>query len=308
MSPDKAGTPDQSTTILSQMIHATGWRDRQSSYVQALDSLICMSAIRKPAISVVIISWQPDERALQTLLSLEAQRRTLSDTGQQIEVILVDNGSSNGFAPELYPHADTVLRLKTNTGAYFARNIGSIFAHAPILLFLEDDGLPEPDLVAAHLQDHARFDILMARGVYRPRTDSPLNRFAGHYYLGDNPFPRYCDLEGNVSILTAAFREVGGWDEAIFFGHGGVELSCRLLDRYGQPERMIYTPGPVLHHDYSSSEQHLTMKRERQAKSRAYVESKHPELDRILDTWNREYKQLQIPLRTPATSPAGVSR
>lgn len=291
------------TLDLTGRLRAVGWEDRDTAYAEALDSLRDSRPSQVPAISVVVITWKPDECALQTLLALHAQRQALRSEGTEIEVILVDNGSDNGFAPQLYPHADAVARLKSNTGAYFARNLGSVLAHAPLLLFLEDDGLPDSDLVAAHLREHARFDLLMARGVYCPRTDSPLNRYAGHYYLGDSPFPRFCDLEGNVSILTAAFREVGGWDEAIFFGHGGVELSCRLLERYGQPERMIYTPGPVLHHDYSSSEEHLAMKRKRQASSRVYVEAKHPGLDARLDIWHREYKQLAIPRRSNAAEP-----
>lgn len=284
-------------------LRAIGWENRETTYAAALKTYWSNRPSQTPAISVVVITWKPDERALQTFLSLQAQRQALRDEGRNIEIILVDNGSDNGFAPQLYPHADALARLKSNTGAYFARNFGSVLAHAPLLLFLEDDGLPEPDLVAAHLREHDRFDLLMARGVYRPRTDSPLNRYAGHYYLGDAPFPRFCDLEGNVSILTEAFREVGGWDEAIFFGHGGVELSCRLLARYGQPERMIYTPGPVLHHDYSSSEEHLALKRKRQATSRIYVEAKHPGLDALLETWHREFRHLEIQRRSSAAEP-----
>lgn len=288
------------TEQLAHRLHSMGWKDRLATYAGVLEHLDTAAQQKSPALSVVVISWQPDENALATLESLAAQREALAAQGRGLEVIFVDNGSDNGFAPRLAPLADTSVRLNANTGAYFARNVGSVFAHAPVLLFLEDDGLPEPDLAAAHLAEHERFDIIMARGVYRPRTDSPLNRFAGHYFLGNEPFPRYCDLEGNASLDTRAFREVGGWDEAIFFGHGGVELSCRLFKHFGQPERMIYTPAPVLHHDYSKSEEHLAAKRERQAKARLYVQSVHPDLDEILDAWNRDYKKLPIPRRAPA--------
>jgi len=285
---------------LATPLAAAGWKGRLSAYAAAVERVQSAASGPEPAVSVIVISWQPNEDALATLESLAAQRSALAEQGRSMEVVFVDNGSTNGFAARLEPLADTFVRLSSNTGAYFARNVGSVFARAPLFLFLEDDGLPEPDLVAAHLGEHERFDLLLARGVYRPRTDSPLNRFAGHYFLGETPFPRYCDLEGNASVQARAFREVGGWDEAIFFGHGGVELSCRLLERYGQPERLIYTPAPVLHHDYSKSEEHLAAKRERQAKSRLYVVSRHPRLDDILTAWNNEYKQRPIPLRRPA--------
>ena len=40
------------------------------------------------------------------------------------------------------PWVDIVVTLNTNTGAYLSRNIGAVFANAPILLFVDDDAMP----------------------------------------------------------------------------------------------------------------------------------------------------------------------
>lgn len=294
----------RAATLLAEALGRAGWPGRLASYAAPLEEVILRA--QAPGVvdlSVVVLTWNPGPKARATLESLGRQREALRGQGWDLETILVDNGSEGRAAAPLADLADVAVRLRENTGAYFARNLGSAFARAPVLLFLEDDGEPAEDLAAQHLAAHERFDILLARGVYRPLHDSPLNRHAGHYRLGDEPFPRFCDLEGNASARTSAFREVGGWDDAIFFGHGGVDLSWRLVERFGRPEQLVYLPGPVLGHDYAKSEAHLAAKRERQAESRAYLERKIPNLDAFLETYQRRYRHLPIPLRGQGGEP-----
>lgn len=302
-------TEQTSHTYLAERLNNIGWEQRYDSYASAFSYCSQQTTAQEPALSVVVIAWQPGPEAIHTLEKMVAQKHALAQQGLGLEIIFVDNGSTNNLGPRLRPLADCFVRLTANTGAYVARNIGSVFAHGPVLLFLEDDGVPQPDLATQHINAHTHYDILMARGVYRTITKSPLNRFAGHYYRGDKAFPRFCDLEGNASIRTSAFRHVGGWDENIFFGHGGVELSYRLVETYARPEQLIYTPGPVLFHDYAKSQAHLAAKRERQALSRQYVLTKHPDLDDLLRDYEETFIHLSIPLRTVApTTPSIIKR
>jgi hypothetical protein len=82
---------------------------------------------------------------------------------------------------------------------------------------------------------------------------------------------------------------LGGWNDAIRFGHGGVELSCRLWRLAPDPARQIYHPGPVLGHDYVADEAALERKRERQARAKSFVKALHPDVCAFLGMW-KEFK------------------
>ena len=58
------------------------------------------------------------------------------------------------------------------------------------------------------------------------------------------------NTEGNASIKRDALVAVGGF--AAMFGHEGVDLTGRLVERYG-PDAVWYSPEPVIYHDYVSS-------------------------------------------------------
>jgi GT2 family glycosyltransferase/glycosyltransferase involved in cell wall biosynthesis/Flp pilus assembly protein TadD len=233
----------------------------------------------QPDISVIVISWRLHPDNLKNFQILEKQR------DQNFELIFVDNGGKAGEFETLKPYIDTYVGLNTNTGAYLARNIGAVFARAPVLLFLEDDGIPSDRLLSAHLEQYSVYDIVCARGVYTPKTDNPLNKKATHYYLGPNPFPIYPDTEGNFSIKSELFFRTGGWDDEIRFGCGGVDLSRRIFEIEPELRKQIYTPLAEIFHDYASDNQHLNEKVEKQNNSRQYLRQKHPDYENFLKMW-----------------------
>ena len=174
------------------------------------------------------------------------------------ELVLVDNGTSPGELASLRPYADTWIRLGQNTGACIARNIGAIYAQAPLLLFIDDDALPGPHLIAAHLNAHATYDVIAVRGACKPRNpENAFNILGQHYYLGDRPFPHYADIEGNTSYRAEAFFAAGGWDNELFFGHEGIVLALRLWRYDNDRRKQIYSPDPVIFHDYATDQTHL---------------------------------------------------
>ena len=61
-----------------------------------------------------------------------------------LELILVDDGSTDATSAIGHAHGATVIRHATNQGLAAARNSGLDAAKAPIAAFLDDDCEPEP--------------------------------------------------------------------------------------------------------------------------------------------------------------------
>jgi GT2 family glycosyltransferase len=165
----------------------------------------------------------------------------------QFEVIVVLDGSTDdsiemltewqrsGRLPHLRSH------LQPNSGQATARNTGAQLAASPVLLFLDDDVVPDPDLVATHVRHHARGQPLAVLGdclVVRERQDSLYHLGVWSWWedtyherakAGRQPGLRdFC--AGNVSLRRDDWLAVGGFDPA-FRGYGGedFELGYRLL-------------------------------------------------------------------------------
>lgn len=271
----------QSPALLKERLRLVGWDDRLASYSEFVEDALIINALAEPSISVIVISWRLHPDTLRCLELLQKQRQC------NFQLVFVNNGASAGEFASLKPYVDVLLRLSENTGAYLARNIGSLYASAPVLLFLEDDGIPADNLIDAHLKAHATYDVIAVRGVCAFKTLNTLNLLQKHYYLGDRPYPRYCDLEGNVSYAARHFHAAGGWDDNITFGHGGIDLSLRLLGIDPDLRKQIYSPEPVIFHDYAADGQKLSAKRDKQSSSWQYLKGKHGSaFNGFLERWN----------------------
>jgi glycosyltransferase involved in cell wall biosynthesis/Flp pilus assembly protein TadD len=242
-------------------------------------------------ISIIIICEKYSDDLSMNLKILNNQR------SHNFQLILVNNGSKDSKFVKLKNYIDVYIKLNKNTGAYFSRNVAALFVNSPILLFLDDDGVPETNLIEAHLNAFKNFDVIAVRGVCLPKTDNQLNYLAKHYYLGDKPFPVYADIEGNTSYLADAFFKAGGWDDEIVFGGGGVDLSRRLLDIEPDMRKQIYSPDPVIFHDFAKDSNHLKYKQKKQEKSRLRLRKKHHDYDVFLRSWIPFFKRDDLIIR-----------
>jgi glycosyltransferase involved in cell wall biosynthesis len=261
------------------------WIGREEKYGAAFKEVKFNNTVENPAASVIIISWRFVE-GLEKNISLLTSKRDA-----KFEIIFVNNGKEDEEFSSILPYIDTYVSLKYNTGAYIARNIGSLFAKAPILIFLEDDGIIADNFVNAHLSAYEKYAIISVRGVCRPLTQNPLNKLAKHYYMGKKPFPAIANLEGNCSYYADAFFAVGGWSDEINFGHGGPELSYRLTKKFPDQRMQIYYPDPVIYHDYASSEEHLKNKKAKQKASYDQLKLKYPDWEEFFETWRKFYRK-----------------
>ena len=278
----------QSFELLRANLDRIGWADRYDAYAADLEQVILRPCGQTPAASVVIIARRPDPAALGAI------DQALAKSGAAYELIFLDNGSRSEAAEAVAPFCHAFIRLGRDTGAYLGRNVAAAFARAPVLVFLDDDALPIGDFLAAHLEEHARYETILVRGVCLPKTPSPFNSRARHYHLGDTAFPRFSDLEGNTSVATAPFFAVGGWDDRIRFGHGGIDLTYRLLARFPHPQLFLYSPRPAIRHDYGASAEHLAAKTRKQALAWRYLQSKFADIDAFMARWDSQWSALPL--------------
>ncbi len=109
-----------------------------------------------PAVSVVIPTYNRRDLLGRVLVALAAQTTTAT-----FEVVVVSDGSTDGTDDYLRSGTTplpVVTVMQANSGPAAARNAGLLAARAAIVLFVDDDVVPAPDLVEQHLRAHRRSD------------------------------------------------------------------------------------------------------------------------------------------------------
>lgn len=147
------------------------------------------------------------------------------------EVVLVDDGSSDdtprviAAARERATCAFTIV-AQDNAGLARARNAGIARARGERIIFIDDDVLPIPSFVAAHLTSHRRAPRSIVRGAVintqsferLPTPTWTVADYSGNFFWTSNVSVPL-DLVRRVGNFTDAFREYG-WED--------IELGLRL--------------------------------------------------------------------------------
>lgn len=221
-------------------------------------------AAHPPAFSVIVINWNGGEAVLACLAALAGQ------TFRDFEVIVVDNGSTDGSAAaigECFPES-RLLRLAANTGFAHANNEGARVARGRWLATLNNDAFAEPDWLErlnAATERHAAFDGFASCQV---QAGAPhLLDGAGDTYHTSGvpwragfgqPVGAPWDAEREIFVpcacaavyRRAAFEAAGGFDPAFFCYLEDVDLAFRMQLRGG---RFMYVPDAVVRHVGSAS-------------------------------------------------------
>lgn len=194
----------------------------------------------KPFVSVVAPTFNRRESLLRLLAGLARQ----TYPADQFEVVVVDDGSTDGTAGRLrtltLPYRLTVL-TQSNQGPAVARNLGVERARGALIVFLDDDVAPSPGVLAEHVASHHGRSDLVVMGPMLPPGDWPRPAWirweeehlvqqyrameAGDYA----PTPRQF-FSGNASLFRERFLEAGGFDPE-FRRAEDLELAFRLSAR-----------------------------------------------------------------------------
>ena len=164
---------------------------------------------------MVVPSYRRAELLPRLLAALEAQT-TPSD---QIEVIVVDNGSHDETAEVLGGLARRsslrvrLLSVDVNRGPAAARNLGWRSAGAPVIAFIDDDCVPDRRWVESGLR---LLGADQGIGIVQGRTVQPPDQARTAWTV----YRQVGQLSGlwegcNLFVRRAALEESGGFDESI---------------------------------------------------------------------------------------------
>lgn len=253
------------------------WEHKEFLYTKLVKNIVKLNTSHTKA-SVVIISNGDEEYIIETLEEIAKQKN------DDYKIIFVSNNKMNQ-TQKVLNLVDTFIQMRGNDGAYLARNVGSIFGFSDVLIFLEDDGIPKKEFVKNHLQCYKDKDIMSVRGCYLSKTNGSMPL---HYWLGMNSKPAVTMLEGNCSFKTKEFYRVSGWGDYIMFGHGGLEICHRFLSSLTKPNQHIYSPKPILYHDYTHPNKDLIKKRIVQHASWQILKFSYENFHNILSKWKND--------------------
>ena len=192
-------------------------------------------------VSIVIPTYNRLKSLNRVLEALTNQTYPLDD----FEVIVVSDGSNDGtdeylriFQP---PYTFRTI-FQSNQGPAAARNNGISQARGKLLLFLDDDVLPTPELLIEHLKVHAQHgENVVAIGPMLSPSDFKMSPWVN--WEQEALAKQYRDMDlgkweptarqfytGNSSLARKHLTEIGGFDVS-FTRAEDVELAYRLAVR-----------------------------------------------------------------------------
>ena len=219
-----------------------------------------MEAGRAPLVSVVVVSWNSRADLPECLDSLRRQSQP------NFEVILVDNGSTDGTAEYVRTEHPWVRlhQLDTNLGYAAGNNAGFARATGEYLVVLNPDTEVEPDFVAGLLEAIDKPGMGLATSRICLFDDrSLINTCGNDIHISGLGFcrglyePKVEFEESGVvpsisgcafMIRRAALDRIGGFDADYFVYAEDSDLSLRAaLAGFG----IAYAPRSIVYHKYA---------------------------------------------------------
>lgn len=256
-----------------------------------------------PAMSVIVPTSGRRPASLRRCLAALGGQRGAPD----FELVLVDDGDPASVR-SLGLTADFPLRVieTGGAGAAAARNAGAAAAAGELLVFVDDDVIAEPELLATHAERQGAASGVVLVGSYppRPRGEGLASQLAALWWF--DAFDRMeravahtfvSALTGNMSVRAADFEASGGFDEAFpRSGREDWEWGIRLRER---GLRIEYEPEARAWHEYELSTEQRLRAAELEGHGDALILARHPGAIGSLPVWLHRPRGLAVPAAVP---------
>ena len=177
-----------------------------------------------PKVAIILVNLNQEEHTRQCLQSLGQL------TYQNLEIILIDNGSSDGSGAKIHKEFSTVLykHIESNTGFAGGNNIGirlALQGEADYVLLLNNDTIVDPDCIQPLVElDAANKDIGAQCGKIYFSSDPNKLWYAGGLYSVDKALSIH---RGMHSVDNGQYNNVEETDFAtgcmMFMGRSALE-------------------------------------------------------------------------------------
>lgn len=201
-----------------------------------------------PDASIVIPAYNEEATIAETILAIhEAANHSMRTTGKKIELICVDNNSSDHTA-QIAEDCGVRVVVEDTKGVSYARQAGHESAEADIILQSDADTQVPLTWIDAHMRHYANPDLAGLTGKFKYDSVHPFYKcyqFARIFWRGGLAVKRaFRGEEKPVSFFGVNFsyrkdraNEFGGFDlgsnkgEDVIFGHELAKAGDVLEDR-----------------------------------------------------------------------------
>ena len=219
----------------------------------------------QPTVSVIVVNWNGKHLLPDCLASLRAQ------TFKDFEVIVVDNGSTDGMGYAKGDGIDQVVFLPKNMGFAFGNNVGIVESQAKYIALLNNDARAGRNWLACLVgaaEEHPEVGMFASRII---RKDGKLDSAGCTVYpdgigvcrgRGGEGYDKQ-DYVAFPSGCAAMYRrdmldQIGLFDERFFMYCEDTDLGLRA-QKAGW--KCLYVPTALVGHLYSQSTSAYSLKK-----------------------------------------------
>ncbi len=277
------------------------FRSRGLLEVDLMPAGIAGASAAPPSVTVIVPTKDRADELDDCLTALFA----LDYPGERLEVIVVDDGSTDGTAGVAHRHPCVYLANDRNRGQSYSRNAGARIASGEILAFIDSDCVPSVEWLSDLVPFFSWSKIAAVGGfVAGYHADSRLDRYeqvASSLNMGGRMILMTDDRSMsyvptcNLLVRRDVYRAEGGLREEMRVGED-VDLCWRLR---GAGWNLVYSPTGTVWHRHRNRLSEMLRRRAAYGTSEALLHGLHPEKRKTMPV-------RLLPLLTAGLVAAGV--
>jgi glycosyltransferase involved in cell wall biosynthesis len=171
-----------------------------------------------PLVTVVITTFDRQQLAHRALATV------LGQTIDDIEVLIVDDGSTDPYQPSVDDHRVSVIRHEVSLGPSAARNSALAKASGEWITFLDDDDVWLPHMLETSIEAAqasslpapvsvlSGIEIVDPDGIVLKTRLPPTLKRSQHFFLEDLEEPGSFQTHATLVAPVDVLREMGGFD------------------------------------------------------------------------------------------------